>query len=66
MARLLRAFCSMDGRLYNDMHYQSWLRMKMRAPTTMRIARGFDVHRVKPGDIVCQRNGLGHSGISPL
>ena len=63
---IAQGFCSMDGRLYNDMHYQSWLRMKDARADDDAYRTWFDVHRVKPGDIVCQRNEAGTFGYQPL
>lgn len=63
---IAQGFCSMDGRLYNDMHYQSWLRMKDARADDGAYRTWFDVHRAKPGDIACQRNEAGTFGYQPL
>ncbi len=59
-------FCAMDGRLYNDMHYQSWRRMKDARADDGAYRAWFEAHRAKPGDIACQKSEAASFEFKPL
>ena len=59
-------FCAMDGRLYNGMVDDSWNRMKDARADDAAYRRWFEQHRVKPGDLACQRVAAATFAYRPL
>ena len=59
-------FCAMDGRLYNGMVDDSWNRMKDARADDAAYRRWFEQHRVKPGDLACQRVASAAFAYRPL